>query len=195
MKPGITIFPVQSTTSASASIDCWIAEILPSSTSTSATSRSPTSGSIEMTVPPFSRVLLIRVPLSREIGGDSVGMALATSGSRVQVRLAVPYGRKRPVHGPVAAARDEQVLGRELGDDLAAVGGHHDFLLDPRGRPAVGARPVGLEREDHPLLEHLRVLQRDQPAEDGLLPDGQADPVAVLQREGCLLRGEAELLR
>ncbi|GAA1189724.1 hypothetical protein MMF94_15340 [Pseudonocardia alaniniphila] len=50
------------------------------------------------------------------------------------------------------------------------------------------------EREDHALLEHLRVLQRHQPGEDRLLPDRQPYPVPVLQGERGLLVREAELL-
>ena len=99
------------------------------------------------------------------------------------------------VDGPVALAGDQEVLGGELGDHLAPVGGDDDLLLDPGRRPAVAGGPVGLEREDHALLEHLRVVERDQPAEDRLLPDGQADAVAVLQRERRLLVREPELLR
>ena len=112
----------------------------------------------------------------------------------VEVRLRLPRQRQRAADRPVATAGDQQLLGRELGDDLAAVGGDHDLLLDPGGRPAVGGRPVGLQREDHALLEHLGVVERDQPAEDGLLPDGQAHAVPVLQGERRLLVGEAELL-
>ena len=38
------------------------------------------------------------------------------------------------------------------------------------------------------------MVERDQPAEDRLLPDRQADAVPVLQGERGLLVGEAELL-
>jgi len=39
------------------------------------------------------------------------------------------------------------------------------------------------------------MIERDQPAEHGLLPDRQADAVAELKRERRLLVREAELLR
>ena len=76
----------------------------------------------------------------------------------------------------------------------AAVGRDDQLLLDAGRAPAVGGRPVGLEREDHALLEDLGVIQRDQPAEDRAFPDAEPDAVAVLQRERRLLVGEAELL-
>ena len=56
-------------------------------------------------------------------------------------------------------AGDEQLLGREARDHLAAVGGDDELLLDPRRRPAVGRRPEGLEREHHALLDHLGVVE------------------------------------
>src|SRR5919204_222616 len=76
---------------------------------------------------------------------------------------------------------------REAGDHLAAVGRHHELLLDPRRRPAVGGRPEGLEREHHPLLDRLGMVERHEPADDRLLPDREADAVAELQRERRLL--------
>ena len=56
-KPGITIFPVQSTTSASASMFASTAVILSSSIRTSPVVRSPMSGSTDRTVPPLRRIL------------------------------------------------------------------------------------------------------------------------------------------
>ena len=109
------------------------------------------------------------------------------------MRLRLAQGRQRGVDRPVAGAADEQFLGGEAGDHLAAVGGDDDLLLDARCRPAVGRRPVGLQGEDHPLLENLGVVERDHPAEDRSFPDRQPDAVAVLQRERGHLVGEAEL--
>ena len=96
---------------------------------------------------------------------------------------------------PVLAAGHEQFLGREPGEQLAAIGGDHDLLLDPGCGPAVGRGPVGLQREHHALFEHLGMIQRHQAAEDRLLPDRQPDAVAVLEGEGGHLVGKAELLR
>src|SRR5215469_18715684 len=120
---------------------------------------------------------------------------LAAAGRRVQVRLAVPDGLQRPAGGPVLAARHQQFLRGKLCDHLTAVRGDDEFLLDPRGRPAIAGGPVGLQGENHALLQRLGMIQRHQPAEDRLLPDGQADPVAVLQAEGGGLVGETELVR
>src|SRR5262249_24097716 len=56
---------------------------------------------------------------------------------------------KRGVTSCVAtsiARADRQFLGREQRDDLAALVGHDDFLLDARCGIAVGCRTIGLER-------------------------------------------------
>jgi hypothetical protein len=111
------------------------------------------------------------------------------------VGLAVPLGRQVAAGRVVALAGDEELLGGELGDHLGSGRGDEELLLDPRGTDAVGRRPVGLQGEDHPLLEHLRVVERGEPAEDGPLPDAQPEAVPVLQRESGLLVGEPELLR
>ena len=47
--------------------------------------------------------------------------------------------------------RDEQLVRREVGDHLRAVGGHDDFFLDPGRREAVSRRTVRLEGDHHPL--------------------------------------------
>ena len=85
--------------------------------------------------------------------------------------------------------RDHQVLGREARNDLAAVLGDHELLLDPRRRPAVARRPERLEREHHPLADLLRVVERDEPAEDRFLPDREPDAVAELERKAASSSG------
>src|SRR3712207_8305932 len=45
------------------------------------------------------------------------------------------------------------------------------------------SRPERLEREHHALLDLLGVVQRDEPAEDRLLPDREPDAVAELERD------------
>jgi hypothetical protein len=47
------------------------------------------------------------------------------------VGLRVALGGERARDRVVALARDQQILGRELRDDLAPVGGDDDLLLDP----------------------------------------------------------------
>ncbi len=115
--------------------------------------------------------------------------------NRVELRLRVAGQVQRAVDRVVAAPGDQQLLGGELRDHLASVGGHDDLLLDARRTPAVCGGPIGLEREHHALLELLGVLERDQAREDRLLPDGQPDTMTVLEGECGLLVGEAELLR
>src|SRR5690606_41667553 len=75
-KPGITMNPVASMTSASALISGWTAAIRSSSMSTSPVFRSPTCGSIDSTMPPRMsfRLLMARpfdVEPGRLIGGES----------------------------------------------------------------------------------------------------------------------------
>src|SRR3954462_6091136 len=77
----------------------------------------------------------------------------------------------------------------------AAVLGHGEVPLEARRRPAVARRPERLEREHHALADLLGVVDRDEPAEDRLLPDRQPNAAAELQRERRLLIREAELLR
>ena len=89
---------------------------------------------------------------------------------------------------------DEQFLGGKARDDLAAILGDDELLFDARRRPAIGGGPEGLQREDHSFFDHLGMIERDQAAEDRLFPDREADAVAILQREGRLFIGEAELL-
>src|SRR5205807_2854250 len=47
------------------------------------------------------------------------------------------------------AVADRQLLGREQGDDPAALVGDDDLLLDAGGGIAVARRTIGLEREHH----------------------------------------------
>src|SRR5262245_2813300 len=141
-------------------------------------------------------------PLARWRSLARIGAVSRTScgscpppGLGVEVRFGLAQRRQRAVDRPVARATDEQLLGGAAGDHLAAIGGDDDLLLDARRRPAVARRPVRLEGEDHALLEHLRVLERQEPAEDRSLPDRQAHTVSILQGERGHLVGEAELGR
>ncbi len=86
------------------------------------------------------------------------------------------------------------MFGGKLGDHLRAVAGDDEFLLDPRRPPAVRRGPVGLQREDHAYFEHLGLVERDEPAEDRLLPDRQAYSVPELEGERSFLVRESELL-
>src|SRR6266567_6845390 len=87
---------------------------------------------------------------------------------------------------------NEQLLGGEERDDLGAGRSDDDLLLDARRRVAVARRAVGLEREDHALLELKRVLERDEAADDRALVQRHAQPMAELQPESLHLAGEAE---
>ena len=94
----------------------------------------------------------------------------------------------------VRAAGDEQLVGREAGDHVAAGRGHDDLFLDPRRGPPVRRGAVGLEREDHPFLELDRVLERMDARDHRRLVEPDADAVSELEAEAGLLVREAELL-
>ncbi len=94
----------------------------------------------------------------------------------------------------VAPPRDQQLVGREARDHLAAGRGDDDLLLDPRRRAAVGRCAVGLQREDHPLLERDGVVERVHPRDHRRLVQADADAVPELESEAGLLVREAELL-
>jgi len=154
------------------------------------------SGSPFATVSPSERIQRRILPVSWET--PSAGMITSVGNDRplpVQVRLGLAHPGQVAADRVVAAARDEELLGGEAGDHLGAVLRDDELLLDPRRRPAVRRRPERLEREDHPLLDRLGMVERDEPAEDRLLPDREPDAVPVLERERGLLVGEAELLR
>ena len=58
-----------------------------------------------------------------------------------------------------------------------------ELLLDAGGRAAVGRGAVGLEREDHALLELDRALERVQPRDHRRLVEADAEAVAELEAE------------
>src|SRR5918994_3951931 len=115
----------------------------------------------------------------------------------------VRYIRRRSWRSTVPAAvasvtsvliGDEQLLRREAGDDLRLAGGDDDLLLDARRRVAVCGGAVGLERDDHALLELDRVVERVEAADDRPLVEEEPHAVAELEPEALHLRVEAELL-
>src|SRR6202522_2363489 len=83
----------------------------------------------------------------------------------------------------------------EACDHFMASFSDDDFFLDPSGTPAIRRGPKSLQRKHHARLDLARMLQRHQAADYRLLPDGEANAVAVLQRESRLLIGKTELLR
>src|SRR4028119_717572 len=90
---------------------------------------------------------------------------------------------------------NEELLCREQRDDPGAVGCDDDLLLDARGGETVAGRAVGLQREDHALLDLDGVLERVEPADDRPLVQREAESVPELQPEGRHLVLEAEVAR
>ena len=93
----------------------------------------------------------------------------------------------------VLAACDQQLVGREARDHVAAGRRHDDLFLDSRRRPAVRRGAVRLEREDHSFLERDRVLEGVDARDHRRLVEPHADPVPELEAEAGLLVREAEL--
>src|SRR6516164_746371 len=103
-------------------------------------------------------------------------------------------GSKNSKHVAAGETARDQLVGGEVGDDLAAVLGHHDLFLDAGGAGAVlGAFP-GLEREHHAFFQ-WGVLPRIALGNDRPLPEREPDAVAVLQEERFGLVAIAEFLR
>src|SRR5207248_3411929 len=94
----------------------------------------------------------------------------------------------------VARAGHQKCLGRKLEDGAAAGLGHNDLLLDAGGGVTVAGRAVGLEGEDHALLDLEGMIERVEAADDRALPQRQADAVTELQAEAFLFVVEAEIL-
>src|SRR5215218_6676468 len=94
----------------------------------------------------------------------------------------------------VCLPADEELLGRELRDHSAARGRHDHFLLDSCCRFAVARGAVGLECEDHALLDLDRVVERVHAGDHRRLVEADPEPVPELQSEARLLVREAELL-
>src|ERR1019366_348930 len=92
-------------------------------------------------------------------------------------------------------ARDEEFFGRESGDDFVTFLRYDDLFLNAGRAPAVGGGPEGLQCKHHSGFDFLWMLERDKPADDGLLPDGEADAMAILQSESRFFVGESEVLR
>src|SRR5579872_4634028 len=55
--------------------------------------------------------------------------------------------RQSPAGGEVLLARDQQLVGREAGDDFVTGFGYDDFFFDTGGAPAVFRGPEGFESE------------------------------------------------
>ena len=85
----------------------------------------------------------------------------------------------------VHLAGDEQLLGREAREDSVAGRRDDHFLLDPGRRAAVGRSAVGLECEDHALLELLRELEGVNARDHRRLVEPDADAVAELEAEAA----------
>src|SRR5712691_12272432 len=123
------------------------------------------------------------------------GSWTVTVGLYVQVRLGFARCGQRPASSVIAYACYQQFLRWKTGNHLAPVFRNDQLFLDARRRPAIGGGPESLERENHSLFNHLRVINRDQAAENGFLPDGKTYAVTVLEREGGLFIGEAKFFR
>src|SRR5579885_1536639 len=128
-----------------------------------------------------------------EIDAEAGGLGdarTAVDGDRLAFLLGEQVGA-----ADVRLAGDEQLVGREAGQDLAAVRGDDDLLFDPRRRAAVRGGAVRLEREHHSRFELDRVLERVDARDHRRLVQPDAEAVPELEPEAGFLALEAERLR
>src|SRR5215472_10271691 len=111
----------------------------------------------------------------------------------VEMGLSFTGGWKWASSTVVVHASHQQIFSWEARDDLAAVFSDNKLLLDASRRPTITGRPEGLKGEDHALLNHFWMVERDKAAEDRFLPDGESDAMTVLEREGRFFIREAKL--
>ena len=116
------------------------------------------------------------------------------SPAAVQVRLRLPRRRQRARPRVVLHPAHQQLLRRELGDDLAPVRCHHQLLLNAGRRPAIRRRQKVSKAKVIPSSMVSGASSDTYRLKDGLLPDGKPHPVPVLQRKRRLLAGEPKLL-
>src|SRR4051812_11583486 len=89
--------------------------------------------------------------------------------------------------------RNRQFLRRKERDDLRAFRRQHHFLFDARGGDAVAGGTERLDREHHPCLELVRVLERIEPRDERTLVQAEAEAVAEVEPECRHLRRETDL--
>ena len=135
-------------------------------------------------------------PSVRDSYALGLGAAFRSSRSRRALGESLRFRARgeRAIHGEVVRAGDEKFFRREPRDHFVPRRGDYDFFFDARRAPAVRRRPEGFQREHHARLDLHRMLERNQAADHRLLPDGEPDAVAVLQRERGFFVGEAEVV-
>src|ERR1700689_5283694 len=92
-------------------------------------------------------------------------------------------GRQRAVDSEIVRAGHQKFFRRETRDHFVSGWRNYNFFFDARRAPSVGRRPERFQRKHHAGLDFYRVLERNQTADHGLLPDSESDAVAILQRE------------
>src|SRR5690348_1767833 len=138
---------VSTTTSGSPAVTCW-----PSALSHS------TILPVSWAMPSAGRMTLVAMnDLPRRFARSATlcpfcyavcyGAAAAPVGMDIEVGLDLTRRGEGSVDGVIARAGDQQLLGGEACDDLAAIFGDYELLLDARGGPAVGGGPEGFQRE------------------------------------------------
>src|SRR5215469_13461235 len=121
-------------------------------------------------------------------------LGLIPVGTRVLLGLDFTCCGQWAIRSIVTNARYQQIFGWEARNNFAPIFGDHKLFFDARSRPAIACWPERLERENHPLFDHLRMVERDQAAKDWLLPDRESYAVAILQSKCCFLVWKSELL-
>src|ERR1700757_2913548 len=112
-----------------------------------------------------------------------------------RLRFALARSRQRTVHREVVSARNQKFFGREARDDFVARRSDHDLFFNASGAPSVRRRPERLQRENHSRLDLTGMVERHESADDWLLPDREANAVAILQSESRFFVRESEVCR
>src|SRR5580700_1072119 len=106
--------------------------------------------------------------------------------------FAFSYGGQRAIHREIVRAGNQKFLRRKPRDHFVPCRRHHDLFFDARRAPAIGGRPESFQSKHHAGFYLDRMLERYQAADHRLLPNGESDAVAILQRETGFFIGEAE---
>src|SRR3972149_3519324 len=92
-------------------------------------------------------------------------------------------GGQWPSGSVIMMAGDHEIVGGEARDDLVTCFGDNNLFFDARRAPTICGWPISFKRKDHAWLDLGRMIERDESADDRLLPNRETNTMPVLQRE------------